>query len=250
MPATQTAPTAQLLRGDALLLLPTLPDASVDAVITDPPYNSGGRTAPERSGQTARGKYVQSDAQHTLADFAGDNRDQRGYVAWLTMLLAECLRISRPGSSVLVFSDWRQLPSTSDALQAAGFIWRGVIPWRKGITRPCRNGFKRECEYILWGSNGQPFRHPDPIYLPGWLEGSQPRGTERQHITQKPVSIMRVLARICPPGGTILDPCAGAASTGVAALQEGRSFIGCELTDHYASIGHARLNAALQGAHV
>lgn len=230
--------------GDALAVLPTLPTDSIDCLITDPPYNSGGRTSSERRSQTARDKYVSSDARHELADFAGDNRDQRSYTAWLALLLAESLRISRAGASALVFTDWRQLPATSDALQAAGWTWRGIIPWRKPLTRPTRDGFRRECEYVLWGSNGRPVRHAEPVYLPGFVEGSQPRGRERQHITQKPVEVMRQLVRVCPPGGTVLDPCAGAGSTGVAALAEGRAFVGVEITGHYAAVARERIAAA------
>jgi site-specific DNA-methyltransferase (adenine-specific) len=236
---------ATIRHGDALTILPTLPACSVDAVITDPPYNSGGRTSTERGGQTARGKYVSGDARHELADFAGDNRDQRSYTYWLTVLLAECLRVATPGASTLVFTDFRQLPATSDALQAAGWTWRGVIPWRKPTSRPQKDGFRRECEYVLWGSDGQPYRHTPTLYLPGYLEGSQPRGAERQHITQKPLDVMRALVSICPPGGTVLDPCAGAGTTGVAALLEGRSFVGIEITDHYHAIAQQRIEQAL-----
>lgn len=194
---------------------------------------------------SAGGKYVSGDAQHELPDFAGDNRDQRSYTLWLALILTNCLRAATPGASALVFTDWRQLPATSDAMQAAGWTWRGIIPWRKPSTRPTPNGFKRECEYVLWGSNGQPLRHAKPIYLPGLLEGSQPRGNNRQHITQKPVEVMRDLVQICPAGGTILDPFAGAGTTGVAALLEGRQFIGVELTEHYAQVARDRVAAAV-----
>ncbi|MFC9085342.1 DNA-methyltransferase [Nocardiopsis dassonvillei] len=237
-------PTAVIHHGDALTVLPTLPTASVDAVITDPPYNAGGRTPAERRAQTARDKYVSGNALHDLPDFAGESRDQRGYRYWLALVLCESLRTTRPGGSALVFTDWSQLPVTSDALQAAGWTWRGIIPWHKKIARPTKNGFKRSCEYVLWGSHGEPLRHSPPIYLPGILEGSQPRGAERQHITQKPLAVMRELVRIAPEGGTVLDPCAGAGSTGAAALAEGRNFVGVELTRHYANVARERLTAA------
>ncbi|WP_201296777.1 site-specific DNA-methyltransferase [Nocardiopsis sp. FR26] len=227
--------------GDALTVLPTLPTGSVDAVITDPPYNSGGRTPAAKRGDTARGKYVSGDALHDLADFAGDNRDQRGYRYWLALLLCESLRITRPGGSALVFTDWAQLPATSDALQAAGWIWRGIIPWHKPISRPQKDGFKRECEYVLWASHGEPYRHAPTVYLPGYLRASQPRGDKRKHITQKPVEIMRELVKIAPEGGVVLDPFAGAGSTGEAALAEGRRFVGVEVTKHYADVARERL---------
>jgi site-specific DNA-methyltransferase (adenine-specific) len=230
--------------GDALAVLPTLRAGSIDAVIADPPYNSGGRTSSERRNQTTRGKYVSGDAKHNLADFAGDNRDQRSYITWLALILSHSLCASTPGASALVFTDWRQLPATSDALQAAGWTWRGIVPWRKPIARPQRDGFRRECEYVLWGSNGQPLRHAQPIYLPGYLEGSQPRGSERQHITQKPVEVTRQLVQICKAGGTVLDPFAGSGTTGVGALAEGRSFIGIEETEHYAQVARERIAQA------
>lgn len=230
-------------QGDALTILPTLTDL-VDAVITDPPYNSGGRTNAQRRAGTARDKYISGDAQHTLPDFTGDNRDQRSYTYWLSLLLAASLRITRPGGSLLVFSDYAQLPATSDALQAAGWLWRGIIPWRKPLSRPQGDGFKRECEYVLWGSHGEPYRHTPTIYLPGWLEGSQPRGKDRRHITQKPLSIMRQLVQIAPRGGLILDPCTGSGTTGAAALAEGRAFLGIELSTTYAETARARLTEA------
>ncbi len=229
---------ASLIAGDAMAILPDLPTASVDAVITDPPYNSsvkGGHA------QSARKKYVSSDAQHTLPDFAGDQRDQRSYVSWLSMVLSQCLRITKEGGSALVFTDWRQLPSTSDALQAAGWTWRGVIAWHKPITRPMKNGFKASCEYALWGSKGEPIKHAPDIYLPGYYAASMPRGSKRSHITQKPDQLMDELVKICPEGGTILDPFAGSAATGVAALRSGRDFVGIELTAAYAEVSAGRL---------
>lgn len=236
-------PDWTLHHGDALTVLPTL-DTLVDAVVMDPPYNSGGRTASQRRGPSARDKYVSGDAIHDLPDFGGENRDQRGYVAWLSQITAHCHRLARPGASLLTFSDWAQLPATSDALQAGGWTWRGIVPWRKPIARPQKDGFKRECEYVLWATHGEPLRHAPTVYLPGWLEGSQPRGKERLHITQKPISIMRQLVRIAPLGGTVLDPFTGSGTTGVAALLEGRGFIGIEESEVIAATASQRLDEA------
>lgn len=232
-------------RGDALTVLPQLAGANVDAVITDPPYNSGGRTSSERTTRSARAKYVDSGASHTLADFDGDNRDQRSYRYWLTLVLGHSLRASRVGAACLVFSDWRQLPVTSDALQAAGWTWRGVLVWHKPIARPRRGGFSQSTEYILWGSNGPVPVDRHPVCLPGLVTGSQPTGSRRVHITQKPVEVLRQLVRVCPPDGTVLDACAGSGSTGVAALLEGRSFIGVELSPHYHQVAEQRIAEAL-----
>jgi site-specific DNA-methyltransferase (adenine-specific) len=236
-------PTWTLHEGDALTVLPDL-DLLVDAVVMDPPYNSGGRTPAARRSSGARDKYVSGDAAHMLPDFGGDNRDQRAYAYWLALLTAQCLRLARPGASLLCFTDWAQLPATSDGLQAGGWTWRGIIPWHKPISRPRPNGFKAACEYVLWGTNGEPMRHAPTVYLPGWLDGSQPRGKERVHITQKPVSIMQQLVRIAPAGGTVLDPCAGSGTTGVAALLEARAFIGIENSAEIAAAARDRLTGA------
>lgn len=88
-------------------------------MITDPPYNSGGRTAKERTSRTARQKYTSADAGHTLPDFTGENMDQRSYGFWLTQIMTEAHRLTRVGGTALLFTDWRQLPVTTDAIQAA-----------------------------------------------------------------------------------------------------------------------------------
>ena len=120
----------------------------------------------------------------------------------------------------MVFSDWRQEPTTSDALQMAGWTWSGTIPWIKPTSRPRKGGPKQDSEFIAWGVKGSLDQIRD-LYLPGHYIASQPR-KDRVHITQKPVEIMQQLVQVCPEGGTVLDPFTGSGSTGVAALSEGR----------------------------
>ncbi|MGW4733873.1 DNA-methyltransferase [Streptomyces shenzhenensis] len=239
-------PTWTLHQGDALTILPTLTDP-VDAVICDPPYNSGGRTTTERTTRTARQKYLSNNGRtHAvdLGDFTGDNRDQRSYTAWLALTLAHCHRLTRPGGAALVFTDWRQLPATTDALQAAGYTWRGIAVWHKPIARPQPGRPKQDSEFIVWGSNGPMTPGSNPIYLPGHFTGSQPRGSQRSHITQKPLDVMQQLVRIVPPGGTVLDWCAGSGTTGAAALLEGRHFIGIEQSAQHTATARTRLTEA------
>lgn len=229
-----------LHRGDALSVLSNLPDASVDALITDPPYNSGGRTSCERTGRTAKAKYTAVESRHQLANFPGENRDQRSYGYWLSLLLTEAYRATVESGTALVFTDWRQLPTTTDALQAAGWTWRGIASWHKPVSRPQKGRLKQSCEYIVWGTKGPVDANRNPVYLPGLYTASQPR-KGRVHITQKPVEVMQELVKICPEAGTVLDPFTGSGSTGVAALREGRQFVGVELSDHYADIAEQRM---------
>lgn len=66
------------------------------------------------------------------------------------------------------------------------------------------------------------------------------------HPTVKPTDLMRYLCRlVTPPGGVVLDPFTGSGSTGKAAMLEGFSFIGCELSEEYAAIANARIEAAM-----
>lgn len=233
-----------LHRGDALTVLAGLPDESVDAVITDPPYNSGGRTSSERTSKTARAKYTSGGAAHTLANFPGENRDQHAYMRWLTELLTESYRASREHAVAMVFTDFRQSSVTSVALQLAGWTLSGICPWIKPASRPRNGGPKQDSEFIVWGVKGSLDRSRD-LYMPGHYIASQPR-KDRVHITQKPVEVMQQLVEVCPPAGTVLDPFTGSGSTGVAALREGRQFVGIELDDHYADIANERLLQTMQ----
>lgn len=143
----------------------------------------------------------------------------------------------------MVFTDWRQEPTTSDALQMAGWTWSGTIPWIKPSSRPRKGGPKQDSEFIIWGVKGSLDNTRD-LYLPGHYIASQPR-KGRVHITQKPVEVMQQLVQVCPEGGTVLDPFTGSGSTGVAALREGRHFVGVELSAHYADVAEERLRAEL-----
>ncbi|TMR10100.1 site-specific DNA-methyltransferase [Nonomuraea turkmeniaca] len=238
--------TATLYKGDILAVLPALPADSVDAVIADPPYSSGGVSVAERKRST-RTKYVSGsvgDIAHENPDFPGDQRDQRSWTFWSTLWMSEALRLTKPGGSILVFTDWRQLPSTSDAMQAAGWTWRGVVNWVKprGRSRPIRGGFWNQAEYCVWGVNGS-IQKEYEVYLPGAIEARAPVGAARLHQTEKPVDpLLTTLVRVAPPGGVILDPFAGSGSTGVAAQLQGRRFTGIEITDHYARVAAERLS--------
>ncbi len=235
----------KLHHGEALAFLQTLPDASVDAVITDPPYSSGGMVRGDRMAGT-NAKYVGSDSgNQVLAEFSGDNRDQRAYAYWCALWLSECLRLTQPGGFCLLFTDWRQLPATTDALQAGGWVWRGLVPWAKTTYRPQAGRFAAQCEFVVWGSAGAlPIDYSDAC-LPGFFSAASPR--EREHTTQKPLEVMRQLVKICPKAGTVLDPFMGSGTTGVAAVLEGRDFIGSELTRHYYEVAERRITTAVQG---
>ena len=231
-----------LYGGDALAVLRDLPTASVDAVVTDPPYSSGGMVRGDRNASTGS-KYTRGEV-HTTADFSGDNRDQRAYGYWSALWMGEALRATRPGGVILAFTDWRQLPATTDAVQAGGWIWRGIVPWYKPSARPMAGRFTAHCEYVVWGSAGPmevDFSGAMPT-LPGFYQASPPR--DREHQTQKPLDVMRQLVKIAPEGATILDPFMGSGTTGIAAVLERRRFVGVEMVDHYRQVAERRIREA------
>ncbi|MBI9078886.1 MAG: site-specific DNA-methyltransferase [Pseudodesulfovibrio sp.] len=230
---------ATMCQGEALATLKTLEDCSVDAVLTDPPYSSGGMTMAQRQ-QSPSKKYQSSDAQKKFADFPGDNRDQRSFTTWATLWLAEAYRVAKPGSVCMVFTDWRQLPSMTDALQAGGWLWRNIVIWDKPTARPSMGEFKKQCEFVLVGSKGKLAPATDRC-LPGVYRHSIVSGTKRMHLTEKPIPLLRDLLQITPEGGTILDPFAGSATTAQACLETGRKFIGMELSEVYFEIACDRL---------
>jgi site-specific DNA-methyltransferase (adenine-specific) len=250
----------RLYGGDGLAVLAALPDASVDALVTDPPYSSGGMVRSDRTGVSSDRKYLTSPRTHQAATtdgtpggagaggvaFSGDNRDQRGYAYWCALWLGQAARVVRPGGLGMLFTDWRQLPTTTDALQAGGWVWRGIVPWVKplGRARPQAGRFSAQCEYVVWGSVGPlPLRPGVDPALPGFYHSAAPR--EREHLTQKPLDLLQDLLALVPAGGTVLDPFMGSGTTGVAAVATGRRFVGAEQVPHYAAVAERRIRAAL-----
>lgn len=111
-----------IYQGNVLIVLPQLASASVNAVIADPPYCSGAVNGANRTRQSTRRKYGSSYVSHDLSDFDGDQRGQRSFTYWSTLWLTECRRVTTPGGAVMVFTDWRQIPSIADAIQTARWI--------------------------------------------------------------------------------------------------------------------------------
>jgi site-specific DNA-methyltransferase (adenine-specific) len=241
-------PSWRIDQGEALQLLRGIPDESVEAIVTDPPYSSGGQFRGDRAASTGK-KYVQTGTQIKRLDFQGDNRDQRSFTLWATLWLLECYRAAKPGAPIAVFTDWRQLPAVTDALQAAGFIWRGVAVWDKTEgTRPQMGRYRAQAEYIVWGTKGPTSAEVDKSVgvLPGVFRHSV-RQSDKWHQTGKPTLLMKDVARICPPGGLVLDPFVGSGTTVVGALLSGRRGLGFEMSPDYAGMARIRCEAAARG---
>lgn len=218
-----------IYHGDCLSVLPDL--SGVGAVVTDPPYSSGGAFRGDRTNSVIQ-KYVTSDAAPTAAyatEFAGDTRDQRSFAAWCAMWLNAARYACEPGAVVATFTDWRQLPTTTDAIQAGGWIWRGIATWHKPGIRMQRGRFSSSAEFVVWGTNGP---HIDHDGAPQNVFSCSPV-RDKEHIAQKPDSVVGWVLQIVPPAVVVVDPFMGSGATLRAAKRRGLKCIGIEVDERY-----------------
>lgn len=226
----------ELIRGDALETLKALAETgrTFDALVTDPPYCSGGVTPAERR-RSPNSKYFE-----TKSVAFDDGLDQISLWETTRAWLVAARRVLAPIGYVAIFCDWRQIPVFSSAFQSAGLFWRGVAVWDKGNARPNRGQFKPVCEFLIWGTatweksdkfgNGLFRLPPDPA-------------TRRYHPAQKPVALIKQILAILPDKArAVLDPFCGSASTGIAAREMGLDFTGIEISEHYYKIARDRLD--------
>ena len=237
----------QPLQGDCLELMKDIPDGSVDMVLTDPPYSSGGLFAGDRKAST-RAKYCDTDYNGAarFQNFSGDNMDQRSFTEFMRMVLNKCRQKSKAESVCAVFVDWRNIAAMIDALQAAGWVYRGIVVWDKGNCRPIPNRFRNDCEYVVWGTNGpRKTEYIDGVFVgAGCYHIKSVPTKQKHHQTEKPVELLEKLLAICETGGTVLDPFMGSGSTGVAAVNTGRNFVGMELDPGYFETAKRRIEEA------
>ncbi|WP_304841228.1 DNA-methyltransferase [Phocaeicola sartorii] len=237
-----------LKQGDCLDLLESINDVLVDMVLTDPPYSSGGLFPGDRKKKTSS-KYTDNgyNGASRFLDFSGDNMDQRSFTEFMRMVLAKCRKKTKPAGICAVFTDWRQLPSMTDALQAAGWIYRGIVVWDKGNSRAIPNRFRNDCEYIVWGTNGRrETKYETGVFVgAGCYHIAGMNSREKHHQTEKPIELLEKLVAIVPEGGTVMDCFMGSGSTGVACVNTGRDFIGMEILEQYFKVAQNRINEAM-----
>lgn len=215
---------ARLALGDTLEALKQLESGDADALITDPPYCSG--SVSEASRSAAKGQGLRSGTIQRLGWFTGDNMGTAGLVFLLRAVAFEATRILPPSGSMLTFCDWRMVPNLAPAIESAGLRYQNMIVWDKGAMG-LGAGFRAQHEIILHHTNGSPEYHN--LGKSNVLKAGRVTADDREHQTQKPIGLMADLSSVvCPPSGIALDPFMGSGSTGVAALQSGRGFIGIE----------------------
>ncbi len=202
-----TIGNCELWHGDCRDVMPTLP--KVDAVITDPPYGlgiDGQKESTRRDGSQLRKHHEKLGWDSAIPD--GELMQ--------AVLAAGSQQIVWGGN---YFSD--DLPSS-----------RGWLVWFKGQT-----GLTMSDGELAWTSLSIPLRVKNLHRTHLWQESPE-------HPTQKPTELMEWCLSFVPNAQTILDPFMGSGTTGVAAVQMGRQFIGIERERKYFDIACERIARA------
>lgn len=205
---------ARLLLGDCRDILPTL--GKVDAVVTDPPYGIGAATSGHVHGGAASPKWKAAKRK----DYGAQNWD----AAPAETVLIEAVRAA--GRWCVMFGgNYYDSPATP--------CW---LVWDKEA-----NGNLADCE-LAWTNLPKAVRRIR--YL--WNGFARESGAQRgDHPTQKPLEVMRwCISHLPEPNDLILDPFMGSGTTGVAAIQMGKSFIGIEREERYFEAACRRIREA------
>ena len=247
-------PLGTILAGDCIEEMRALPDACVDLVFADPPYNL------QLKGELHRPDNSQVDAVDDHWDqfdsFAAYDEFTRD---WLT----EARRILKPDGALWVIGSYHNVFRLGAALQDLGFWILNDVVWRKSNPMPNFRGkrFTNAHETLIWASRSEGAK-PTFNYeaLKQLNEGIQMRsdwvlpictGHERlkddagdkAHPTQKPEALLhRVILGTTNPGDVILDPFFGTGTTGAVAKMLGREFVGIEREQSYRRVAEKRLS--------
>ena len=251
----QALPIGRILAGDCIEMMAGLPDAAVDLVFADPPYNL------QLRGELHRPDMSRVDAVNDTWDrfdgFAGYDRFTR---AWL----AEARRVLKPQGAIWVIGTYHNIFRVGSAMQDAGFWLLNDVIWRKANPMPNFRGtrFANAHETLIWASPSEGAKYTfnyealkalnDDLQMRSdWflpictgrerLKDAQGR---KAHSTQKPQALLhRVLVATTNPGDVVLDPFFGSGTTGAVAKMLGRRWIGIEREEGYRKLAEERIAA-------
>ncbi|MEO0344009.1 MAG: site-specific DNA-methyltransferase [Pseudomonadota bacterium] len=247
-------PLDSIVAGDCIGGMKAIPDASIDLIFADPPYNL------QLKGDLHRPDNSKVDA----VDDAWDQFDSfRAYDAFTRDWLAEAKRVLKPNGALWVIGSYHNIFRVGSELQNAGFWILNDVIWRKTNPMPNFRGARltNAHETLIWASKSE---NSKPTFnyeaLKSLNDGVQMRsdwllpictGHERlkdfsgskAHPTQKPESLLhRVIVGSTNPGDVILDPFFGTGTTGAVAKKLGRHFIGLEREHTYIEVAEKRLS--------
>lgn len=245
-------PLNQVITGDSLDVMETLPAESIDVVFADPPYNLRLEQDLWRPNQTLVDAVVE-DWDH----FDGD----REYIAFTTAWLKACKRLLKKNGTLWVIGTYHNIYRVGAIMQDLGYWFLNDIVWIKTNPMPNFRGvrFTNAHETLLWATHGKnahyTFNHhamkslnDDMQMRSDWLlpvcKGPERIKIDgrRAHPTQKPEALLyRVILASSNPDDVILDPFFGTGTTGVIARKLGRNWIGIEKDPRYAYIAEQRI---------
>ena len=225
-----------LLKGDCLELLKTLENESIDALITDPPYN------------IARDNNFKSMGRAGI-DF-GEWDKGFNLISWLPIAIEKL----KKGGNIIIFTSWKNTTPIIKELEKINCEAKDMIRVEKSNPMP-RNRDRRfvtDYEIAIWAvKKGAKwtFNRFDEKYERPLIETSvtpKSQKIDKGHPTQKPLYAMEwLIERLTNDGDVVLDPFMGSGTTGVACQNLNRDFIGCELSDEYFEMAQKRLQYRL-----
>lgn len=195
----------------------------VDAILTDPPYCSGGfQEAGRASGSVGtRGNEM----------VANDTLSTRGYMA----LMKSAIGLVAAGI-LYVFTDWRMWVNLFDVVESSGYGVRNMIVWDKG-TPGMGVGWRMQHELIMCGVRVKnPF---DPQKAQGNVIQCQRTGN-KLHAVEKPVELLKTILEVTDGARSIYDPFLGSGPSLIAAEKTGRVCYGMEICERYCVVSLAR----------
>ena len=225
-----------LLKGDCLELLKTLENESVNALITDPPYN------------IARDNNFTSMGRAGI-DF-GDWDKGFNLISWLPIAIEKL----KKGGNIIIFTSWKNTTPIIKELEKNNCEAKDMIRVEKSNPMP-RNRDRRfitDYEIAIWavkkGAKWTFNRQLETYERPLIKTKVTPKSEkiEKGHPTQKNIETMEwLIERLTNEGDIVLDPFMGSGTTGVACQELDRDFIGCELSDEYFEMAQKRLQYGL-----
>lgn len=222
--------------GDSYKLIKQIPDASVDLILTDPPYNLSNYST---------GNIKLSWRKDINNDVANWDKIEFKPADWVK----EFKRILKPSGNIFGFTSYNLIGKWHEAFDSEFDTFQFMV-WHKKNPVPKfrRAGFLNSCELIvcMW-DKGHTWNFTNQKDMHNFIETPICMGIERVknpfHPTQKPISVLEHIIKIASKEGDIVfDPFMGVGSTGVAALNLNRKFIGIEIDDKYLKATEKRLS--------
>jgi len=193
----------------------------IDAILTDPPYCSGGF---QEAGKSAGSVGSNADHQHII----NDRLSTRGYQALLKTSFGNI-----DANYLYCFTDWRMWVYLFDIYESSGFGVRSMIVWNKSYPGMGR-GWRAQHELIMWGCKSTP---PFDKHASG--QGNVitvDRTGNINHTTEKPVELLLTLINNTPFIKTIADPFLGSGSTLIASEKTNRTCYAMEIDSGYCDV--------------